>query len=167
MRAGQRHTGAGQRRNLRRLFLTRLYGLIYSQIPATGLMKNNRGFTLIELSVVACIFLLMAAALMPFVHIANGRAQRVRCASNLMRLSLGLHRYALDHAEAFPPDLSSLYPDYVKDRRVFNCPSVKAVGTPEKPGNVRIAGLFRSPDSFDRRAIEYPSILDIIRIKRT
>jgi prepilin-type N-terminal cleavage/methylation domain-containing protein len=107
-------------------------------------MKNNRGFTLIELSVVACIFLLMAAALMPFVHMANGRAQRVRCASNLMRLSLGLHRYALDHAEAFPPDLSSLYPDYVKDRRVFNCPSVKAVGTPEKPGYAYVAGLSES-----------------------
>lgn len=96
-------------------------------------MVNRRAFTLVELLLVAGIFLLIFAALAPFVRMVKNRAHRTCCERNLMKLSLGLHRYAADHAEGFPKTLGELYPDYVKDRGTFDCPASKNAGTPELP----------------------------------
>ena len=104
-------------------------------------MNKNRAFTLIELAVVAGIFLLMIVALTPFVRLAKERARRITCANNLRKISLGLHAYAADHQDAFPTKLEELYPNYVEDEKVFDCPSSKTIGTKNSPDYKYAPGL--------------------------
>ena len=96
-------------------------------------MMKKSGVTIVELLFVAAIFFLMITLLMPFVKMARERAQRIACESNLREINIGLLRYAADHAETFPEDLGKLYPEYTKDRSVFDCPASKNTGTPDKP----------------------------------
>ncbi|MDP2913786.1 MAG: type II secretion system protein [Candidatus Omnitrophota bacterium] len=104
-------------------------------------MSKKTGFTLIELTIVAAIFLLVMAALGPFVHMAKSRANRISCANNLRKISLGLHMYAADHKDIFPPDIDSLYPDYVDDPNVFDCPATKKAGKKSDPDYSYTTGL--------------------------
>ena len=111
-------------------------------------MNKNKAFTLVELSVVICIFIMMIIFLTPVVAIIKERAHTINCANNLRKISLGLHIYAADHSDAFPASLGELYPNYVKDERAFDCPASKGVGTPEKPDYNYTAGLTEiSPES--------------------
>jgi len=95
--------------------------------------RNNAGFTIVEFIIVIAVYALLTAALTPFVRMIKERASLINCANNLRRISLGLHLYAADHDEAFPQNLGALYPDYVKEIKVFDCPATAAVGTPEDP----------------------------------
>ena len=83
----------------------------------------------------------MIAVLTPFVNMTRGQAQQINCAKNLRKISLGLHAYAADNKGAFPQNLTALYPNYVDDKNVFNCPASKIDGTPEKPDYKYTAGL--------------------------
>jgi len=83
-------------------------------------MRKIRAFTIVEVLVVACVVLAMIAALTPFVRMAKARANRMYCANNLRQISLGLHRYALDHNKKFPKNPGELYPNYVADKEVFD-----------------------------------------------
>lgn len=105
---------------------------------------RKKGVTIIELVVVAGIFLAMIACLAPFVNMVKVRSQRIDCANNLRKLSLGLHSYALAHKGAFPATLSELYPGYVDDQSAFDCPASKMAGTKDKPGYSYKAGLTKS-----------------------
>ena len=91
--------------------------------------KKNTGFTIVELSMVAGIFLLVILILTPFVNAVRERAHRVECAENMMRLSLGLHKYAQEHNNQFPQNMSELFPKYVKDEKAFDCPANSTIGT--------------------------------------
>lgn len=102
---------------------------------------RNKAFTIVELLVVALIFLLMVGALTPFVQMAKERANRINCASNLRHISLGLHNYAADHNNAFPKSLGELYPNYVDNPNVFDCPGNKIIGTKDNPDYNYTAGL--------------------------
>ena len=104
-------------------------------------MNKRSGFTVIELAVVAAIFFVMIAALAPFVSMAKNRAHRLECMDNLRLISVGLHTYALDHNEAFPAALGELYPNYVDDKNIFDCPASKTVGAKDKPDYNYKAGL--------------------------
>ena len=106
--------------------------------------KRNRGFTLVEFIVVITIYVLFTVALTPFVRMIKERASLINCGNNLRRISLGLHLYAADHDEAFPQNLGALYPDYVKEIKIFDCPATAAVGTPEDPEYKYQAGLNES-----------------------
>jgi hypothetical protein len=88
----------------------------------------------------------MISALAPFIRIAKMRSNSMRCANNLRQISLGLHEYAADHNEVFPARLSDLYPNYVADARVFDCPASKAIGTEKKPDYSYAANLRESSD---------------------
>ena len=70
----------------------------------------------------------MIAVLTPFVNMTRGQAQQINCAKNLRKISLGLHAYAADNKGAFPQNLTALYPNYVDDKNVFNCPASKIDG---------------------------------------
>jgi len=106
-----------------------------------AIQNTKNGFTLIEVVSVIGIFLLMTLILGPFVHIAKERAHKVTCEKNLMRISLALHSYALQHNNKFPGELIALYPDYVDDLKVFDCPDSKVCGTAERPDYVYVMGL--------------------------
>ena len=99
-----------------------------------------------ELAFVIAIFIIMVAALTPFVKMTREHASNIACADNLRQISLGLHMFAVDNKGAFPQSLRVLYPKYVKDEKAFDCPSSKSIGTPDKPDYEYIAGLTeRSP----------------------
>jgi prepilin-type N-terminal cleavage/methylation domain-containing protein len=104
-------------------------------------MRKDRGFTLIELAFVICIFAVTVLVLTPVVRLTKERAERINCANNLRLLSLGLHMYASDHNGEFPPDLGVLYPDYVKSDKTFGCPAKRSAGTPEKADYIYVPGL--------------------------
>ena len=105
-------------------------------------MRGYRnGVTIVELAVVVSVFLAMLVVLAPFVRMAKQHVHRVECATNLMHISLGLHAYAADHEGAFPPDLKSLYPDYVSEEAYFDCPETKRHGTAANPDYDYTAGL--------------------------
>ena len=110
------------------------------------MLRRRSGFTIIELAIVIGIFLVMIAALTPFVRMVRQHAHAIACAGNLRQISLGLHRFASDNSGAFPQDLGALYPAYVKDEKAFDCPATKNTGAPDKPDYDYVAGLTeRSP----------------------
>jgi prepilin-type N-terminal cleavage/methylation domain-containing protein len=102
---------------------------------------KRAGFTLVEVLCVIAIFAIIVLALAPVVQITKDRAHKINCANNLRILSLALHGYAADHNGSFPKTLHELYPGYVKDQAVFNCPASKHAGTPEDPDYAYVDGL--------------------------
>jgi prepilin-type N-terminal cleavage/methylation domain-containing protein len=107
-------------------------------------MRASRGFTLIELLLVIVIFIITFAALTPIVNKMKERAHMIKCMNNARSLSLALHMYAADHGEAFPATLSELYPTYIKNEKIFDCPASSVRGTKDRPGYEYIAGLTES-----------------------
>lgn len=104
--------------------------------------KLEKGFTLIELLVVIAIIGILAGILLPVLGRARESARRTQCSSNLKQIGMGLIMYANENNEAFPTDstggamesLILLYPNYVSDQRVFNCPSDTLVTATSQAG---------------------------------
>jgi len=108
------------------------------------MIATRRGFTLVELLIVITVFVIMFALLTPFVNKMRERADVIKCSANVRLLSLALHMYAADHDDMFPQDLGSLYPGYVKEEQVFDCPASKFIGTAAKSDYEYIPGLSES-----------------------
>ena len=117
-------------------------------------MDKRRGFTLIELLVVIAIIALLLAILMPALEAARERAKDTICQSHLKNLGLGVILYVesndgvmayfgptqdrwsnhhlwfdsagnyrkIDDGDAY---WGIAYIDYVKNRKVFGCPSYR------------------------------------------
>lgn len=109
--------------------------------------NDKKGFTLIELLVVMAIILLLAGAVTPVIARAREQGRRTKCASNLRQIGIALHLYAGDTNEAFPANLALLYPNYVADQSVFDCPSSSAVGNAAIPNYTYVTGLTESTPS--------------------
>ncbi|MDO8536275.1 MAG: prepilin-type N-terminal cleavage/methylation domain-containing protein [Candidatus Omnitrophota bacterium] len=105
------------------------------------MITTRKGFTLMELLIVVTVFAITFALLTPFVNKMRERADVIKCSANARLLSLGLHMYAADHDDAFPPDLGSLYPGYIKEEKVFDCPASKFIGTAAKSDYEYVYGL--------------------------
>lgn len=112
-------------------------------------MNNNKGVTLSELLIVIIIFIATFILLTPLVNKMKDRANDIKCANNVRLISLALHMYAADNNERFPADLNALYPAYIKDEKIFDCPATKSAGTAEKSEYEYVAGLTESSPSTD------------------
>jgi len=123
--------------------------------------RARRGFTLIELLVVIAIIAILAAILFPVFAQARERARATQCLSNMRQTGTGLMMYTQDYDEWTPPMndgvpnfndptvpgwrpnfLGSLGP-YVKNNRIFGCPSAPDVTT-GAPGNQAVTPISRS-----------------------
>jgi prepilin-type processing-associated H-X9-DG protein len=65
---------------------------------------------------------LAVSILLPALNSARERANRVKCASNMRQIGMGMLMYANDHKGVFPQDLGQLI-DYDLNPDVFICPS--------------------------------------------
>ena len=120
-------------------------------------MMKKRGFTVVELTIVIVIFLAMFGALTPFVRLAKKRVNRINCVNNLRKLSLALHSYAADNKGAFPASLGALYPYYVADEKVFDCPATRMVGTKDNSNYDYTPGLTESSPAKEVLAQDHDS----------
>jgi type II secretory pathway pseudopilin PulG len=93
---------------------------------------------------VTVIFVITFAALTPLVNKMQERAHAIKCMNNARSMSLALHMYAADHNETFPDNLAALYPEYIKNEKIFDCPAAAARGSAENPGYEYIGAMAES-----------------------
>jgi len=121
------------------------------------------GFTLIELLVVIAIIAILAAILFPVFARARENARKANCQSNLKQLGTSFAMYSQDYDERFPwccqyntgrntdannnqhiswrpfsttvgaPGYACLLDPYLKNRDVFQCPSIRSINSYGSP----------------------------------
>jgi prepilin-type N-terminal cleavage/methylation domain-containing protein/prepilin-type processing-associated H-X9-DG protein len=132
-------------------------------------MRTQRAFTLIEVLVVVAVISILAALLFPIFSQAREKARQASCASNTRQVGLAILMYAESYDETLPPVAYEgsqgdvlwleLVAPYVKNQRVFQCPSdglserssyglnELAFGdlTDSPPGSVSALAMFQAP----------------------
>lgn len=93
------------------------------------MLRNKKGFTLVELLVVIAVIIMLAGFLLPVLGKAREQGLRTSCMNNLKQIGLAIALYRLDYNDAFPADLDVLYDaanlegSYIDNLKVFICPS--------------------------------------------
>jgi type II secretory pathway pseudopilin PulG len=66
------------------------------------LITAERGFTRVELVVVISVVLVLALLLLPALHNAKAKADRIQCTNNLKQIGLSFRIFATDNSDQFP-----------------------------------------------------------------
>jgi prepilin-type N-terminal cleavage/methylation domain-containing protein len=85
-------------------------------------LKNDKGFTLVELMVVLVIIGILVAIAVPIYNKTQATAEERACQANLRILEGAVAQYQLDNDGALPTGLGDLS-DYIKDADNLECPS--------------------------------------------
>jgi prepilin-type N-terminal cleavage/methylation domain-containing protein len=89
-------------------------------------MRDERGFTLIEMTVVVLIMsILVGIALASFVF-STAKAKSTACKANLRTIKTSLEVYK-SQAGKYPDDLEDLVPDYIQTDTDIRCPETGLV----------------------------------------
>ncbi len=97
----------------------------------------KKGFTLIELLVVIAIIAILAAILFPVFAQAREKARQTQCLSNIKQIGTAGQMYMQDWDEGLIPynganyNFAELMNPYVKNWRMFYCPSAPWKPTPD------------------------------------
>ena len=135
----------------------------------TTLKMNRNSFTLIELLVVIGIIAILASMLMPALGKAQEKARQTTCINQLKQLSTGTFMYKADNRDAWPYWLSTMYPDYINSRKVYQCPNIPEKNKKNKDphpldGNEQAKACYDIKDNAvpteDGRTWEKPNIGD-------
>ena len=98
-------------------------------------MLKDTCFTLIELLTTLAICAILASLLLPALHGAQGKAQKISCKSNLRQLQMAFMQYAGDNGNRMPPYIrNSTYGhggvnwarytwNYYSDIKALKCPT--------------------------------------------
>jgi len=121
--------------------------------------KKKRGFTLIELLVVISIILILVSFVVPQIGGAREKARVAKCLNNLRVMGSALLTYADDNSGQFPGNPSALYPNYVGDHKVFDCPSTAAAAT-VAGGVVSSTDYLYAPGQTDEAGSGVPVVAD-------
>jgi len=97
----------------------------------TGRGLAIAGLALGYISIAVSIVFMLFAILLPSVSQARGRAQRVKCMSNLAMIGKSCMVYALDHDDIYPPNFKAIANDYKTHPKIFVSPATGNV-----PGNI-------------------------------
>lgn len=87
------------------------------------------GFTLIELLTVIAVIAVLAGLLLPAIQKAREKARQADCMNNLRQFSVALNVYRNDHDNQLPPWLSTLFPTYIGNERLYVCRSDVSQGS--------------------------------------
>ena len=85
--------------------------------------RKTGGFTLVEMLVVIAIIAMLAGMILPVLSQARRKGVDAECTSNLKQFGSALELAKTDNNELLPGRLTSLYPSYVDNEKLFLCPA--------------------------------------------
>ena len=98
--------------------------------------RAKRGFTLVEICIVLAVVLILVALLFPVVGRMREKGRQTSCQSNIKQMNLALRQYVSDHDsfDASQDNWQEALAPYIKNNRIYECPSESRAGNSIKTG---------------------------------